>query len=257
MLRRRRNSNRTIHENYHKKTRSFKKIIKNNNFTYRTHLEIINNYIKPPKTILDIGCGAGAITLYLANKGNIVTGTDISQKAISECLKSAKELNINKIQFLRADFQKAKINKKFDVVILTEVIEHLPDDHLALKSIYRFLKPNGILILSTPSIKAPLHKLGLTKKFDKEVGHLRRYNLDQLKKLLKNEDFKIIYIKQTEGIMRNFLFINPLAGKLVRFIKFFLSDWITFIDNISLRLFGPSNYIIVARRVDSKQTAKK
>lgn len=243
-------SRKTVHEKYHQKTKKQTKLIKKNNFTYRLHLEFFDKYLKIPKQrVLDIGCGAGSVCFCLANDGQEVTGIDISNKAISECKKSAKQLHLNNAVFKQAYFPKdADYGKNFDAVILTEVIEHLEDDSSALKKINALLTKNGLLFLSTPSINAPLHKLGLTRKFDREVGHLRRYTLPQLKKLLKENNFKIIEIKKTEGVLRNFLFVNPHAGKLVKYINFFASDIVTFLDNISLKLFGNSNYIVVAKK---------
>lgn len=243
-------SRRRIHENYHRRTTAQKKLIDNKNFTYRLLLKVLEKKIGAKKLrVLDIGCGAGTICFYLANKGHDVTGIDISQKAINECRVSAKNLGIKGVDFVRLDFPKENLRgKKYDIVILTEVIEHLEYDDLAIREISKLLRSNGLLILSTPSIKAPLNKLGLTKDFDKRVGHLRRYSLLSLKKLLKGNDFEIKEIVKTEGIIRNFLFVNPYAGKLVKIINRYGSDLVTFLDNISLKLLGESNYIIVAKK---------
>lgn len=244
------NNRKTIHEKYHKGTTHSQKIIKENNFTYRLLLKTLNPLIRADqKKILDIGCGAGTICFYLAGKGHLITGVDISKKAVTKCLKSAKDMGLKNTEFFVMNFPEEKIlNKKYDLVILTEVIEHLDNDILALKEIYKLLKPQGKLVLSTPSINAPLTRLRLTKNFDKRVGHLRRYELEQLKKILKEQGFKVLKIRKTEGILRNFLFVNPYAGKLVRIINHIGSDFVTFLDNISLRLFGESNYIIVAEK---------
>lgn len=236
------------YEIFHNTTSIQIKVIKNNNFTYRILLEIINYYLKSPKNILDIGCGAGALGLYLANNGNTVLGIDISQKAVESANESAKYLGFKKAKFQKMNFPNKVPNKKFDMILFTEVIEHLENDDLALKKIYNLLKPEGIVIISTPSKNAPLHKLGLAKEFDKKVGHLRRYTLEELIKKANKYEFKILETKKVEGIIRNFLFLNPIAGKFIRFIKFFLSDWVTFIDNISLKLFGESNIILILQK---------
>lgn len=251
-----RNKSKIIHERYHSKTRKSYKVISENNFTYRLLLETINKSVKKNATVLDIGCGAGAISLYMASKGHQVTGIDISEKAIKTCKDSAKFLDL-KTKFLTVYFPQEKIRDHFDTIIFTEVIEHLEDDRKALMQIHEMLNKNGLLILSTPSESAPLHKLGLTNSFDKEVGHLRRYSLKKLTKLLEETGFKIKKTRKTEGIIRNFLFVNPIAGKFIRLIKFFISDWVTTLDNISLGLFGESNYIIVAKKVEKKKSRQK
>jgi len=237
-----------LHEIYHRETKSQYKIIGQNNFTHRNNLAEIEKYLKRGMKVLDIGCGAGTVDFYLADKGFNVTGIDISDIAIKSCLQTKKILGDTNTKFHQSYFPKDKIKEKYDFIILSEVIEHLEDDNSAIKEIYKLLKPKGILFLSTPSINAPLHKLGLTEKFDKEVGHVRRYSSTGLSKLIKDNGFKVIKIKNVEGIFRNFLFVNPIAGKFVRFIKFFLSDVVTFIDNLTIPLLGESNYIVVARK---------
>lgn len=236
------------YENFHKVTTIQKKIVNNNNFTYRILIEVINKYIIDQKDILDIGCGAGTLALYYANKGFNLLGIDISQRAVDSANSSARYLNINNVKYEKMNFPYEIPNEKFDFIIFTEVIEHLKDDELALKKIYSLLQLGGIVVLSTPSKNAPLHKLGFAKKFDKQVGHVRRYTIEELIKKAKKQGFEILETRKTEGIIRNFLFLNPIAGKLVRFIKFFLSDWVTWIDNFSLKLFGESNIFIILKK---------
>jgi 2-polyprenyl-3-methyl-5-hydroxy-6-metoxy-1,4-benzoquinol methylase len=247
-------NSKTIHEKYHRRTNHSDRIVKKNNFTYRIIINLLDKNIQTSSSILDVGCGAGTICYYLALQGHKVLGIDISRKAITECQKSAKRMGLSSVKFQQSEFPKFNVSMKFDVVIFTEVIEHLPNDKIALKKINSLLKNGGLLILSTPSVNAPLHKLGATKKFDNEVGHLRRYDLRHLRKLIKDVGFRILETKKTEGIFRNFLFVNPYAGKLVRYLNYsgLLSDMATLLDNISLKFFGESNYIIVARKKGGK-----
>ncbi|HVZ12778.1 MAG TPA: class I SAM-dependent methyltransferase [Patescibacteria group bacterium] len=237
-----------LHEKYHKKTKKQFKTIESNNFTYRLLISELEKLVKKDIRILDIGCGAGTLDFYIANKGPKILGIDISDIAINSCIETAKQLGIKNAEFKRIYFPRENVTGKFDLIIFTEVIEHLEDDVLALQKINKLLNTNGKLILSTPSKNAPLNRLGLTKKFDLEVGHLRRYTEEELTRKLKKEGFKILKVNKTEGIIRNFLFVNPIAGKFVRFIKFFVSDAVTIVDNFTLPLFGNSNYIIIAKK---------
>lgn len=136
----------------------------------------------------------------------------------------------------------------FDRIICFEVIEHLEDDMLVLNKVYKLLKPKGKSIITTPSSNAPLHKFGYAKKFDKRVGHLRRYTMEELSSKSKNVGFKIIETKKTEGIIRNFLYLNPIAGKSIRFIKYFMVDVLLWLDWLSMKLFGESDLIIVLEK---------
>ena len=141
-----------VHEAYHVKTLPQTKIISENNFTYKVILKKINKHLKPKVKILDIGCGAGTLDFYLANKGYNITGVDISDKAISSCIKTAKSLNFNNVKFLQVDFPQNVPDGKFDFILFSEVIEHLENDSLAIQKIYYLLNKGGIVFLSTPSI---------------------------------------------------------------------------------------------------------
>lgn len=226
-----------------------RKIISRNNFTYKSILYVIEKFLVSPGKVLDIGCGSGTIDFYLANQGNRVFGIDISRNAIKTCNKSSRVLKVNEsCKFDVMDFPDKIPQGRFDFIIFTEVIEHLENDDLAIKKISSLLKPKGILVISTPSKNAPLYRLNLTKEFDKNVGHLRRYIIKELKDLCEKNGFDVIFVKKTEGIIRNFLFVNSIASRLIRFIKYFISDIVIFVDNLTIPLFGESNIILVARK---------
>lgn len=244
-------NNQKKYEGFHQGTNVQSKIISSNNFTYRQIIPYIDKYLKKGTRVLDIGCGAGTICFYIASKGNIVSGFDISAKAISACVDSSKILGLDNLtNFKVIDFPNKTVDEKFDLIIFSEVIEHLRDDDLALKRIYGLLNNKGILIITTPSRHAPLHRLGYAKGFDKRVGHIRRYTIDILSKQCEDVGFKIVETHEIEGILRNFLFLSPVAGKFVRFIKLFVSDVVTFVDNLTIPIFGESNIIVVARKSD-------
>lgn len=240
--------NKKEYNKYHKNTTVQKKLISKNNFTYRIIASVVNNYLSENQQILDIGCGAGTLAFYMADKHNQVLGIDISKQAIKKCKESARILHLPSLSFEIMDFPKETPTKRFDLITCTEVLEHLGDDKLAVAQIYKLLKKGGVAIISTPSQHAPLYRLGLTKKFDKQVGHVRRYTLADLQAECQTVGFDVIETRLTEGIIRNLLFINPIAGKLIRFIRFGLTDLVSFIDAISCKLFGESDIFIVIRK---------
>lgn len=238
-----------IYEDFHEKTSVQEKIIKKNNFTYRHILRFIDKYSVDKKNIIDIGCGAGTLCFYVASKGIQVLGVDISSRAIEACRKSSSRLGLDKLaKFEIVNFPQESMSGKFDLVIFTEVIEHLRDDKLALEKIFNMLNKGGIAIITTPSLNAPLYRLGYANSFDEKVGHLRRYTVESLTKKCETCEFEVIETEKVEGILRNFLFLNPYAGKFVRFIKFFISDMATFIDNSLIPIFGESNIIVIVKK---------
>lgn len=93
-------------------------------------------------TLLDIGSSTGIIDNYLADKFNEVTGIDIDEKAIKFASKKFKKKNLT---FKIGDAMKLEFcNNSFDIVICTQIYEHVPDPKRLLAEIYRVLKPNGV-----------------------------------------------------------------------------------------------------------------
>lgn len=237
------------YEIFHRGTKVQRKIIRKRNFTYRIHLSILSKYLFYNERVLDVGCGSGSVSFYVASMGNKVVGIDISQKAIGICNETSKLLGLtNFTEFKVADCFSFKSREKFDFIIVIEVLEHLEEDERAIERFSELLNKNGKLFISVPSKNSPLFKLGISRNFDKEVGHLRRYSTKGLEGILEQRGFEILETCKVEGILRNFLFLNPIAKNFVRFIKGPLSDLVTFIDNLTVSLFGESDIIVVARK---------
>jgi 2-polyprenyl-3-methyl-5-hydroxy-6-metoxy-1,4-benzoquinol methylase len=243
------NRKKLLYEFYHGNRKLQKRIIADNNFAYRGLISLLKPYLSKTRTILDIGSGVGTIDFYLASKGKKITGIEISENGVAIARENARRLHLNKnIEYIIAEFPNKVLKKNYDLVILSEVIEHLENDQRVLQDIWKVLKIGGILIITTPSQNAPLYKMGLLKNFDEEVGHLRRYTLDGLKKLVEENGYQVISLGKHEGILRNFLFTNHRAEKLLRFVRWKISDVVAFIDYLTVPLFGESNIHLVARK---------
>ncbi len=239
-----------FYEGYHRRRLLPKRLITPKNFTYRHIIFALDRYLKG-KTVLDFGSGVGSLALYLAGRGKQVTGVELSEKAVNAANRSAEKFGLTRrVKFLRRDIFKTELKQKFDLVICSEVLEHLPDDAKALNKIHSLLKPSGRILVSVPSAKAPLIKLGAIKNFDRWSGHLRRYTLESLTGLLNNRGFQVIYSKKNEGILRDSLFVFPKIGRqIVRAANRFefVADFLTAVDDVLLKLFGESQLIIVAK----------
>ena len=98
--------------------------------------------------ILDIGCGGGLITEPLGRLGADITGIDASSKNI-EIAKIHAKKNHLKIKYLNTSPEQKEINEKFDVILNLEVLEHVENLDLFLKSASDLLKKNGIMFVAT------------------------------------------------------------------------------------------------------------
>lgn len=239
-----------LYEVYHKNRKQQIRIITKSDFTYQTVLYFLSKYIKKSDFILDIGCGVGTVDFYLGSLGVKVLGIDISSNGIEIAKKNSKHLGVARlVKFSRMNFPESLPKKRFDLIVCSEVLEHLDNDENAVKGIFNLLKPGGLVIASSPSRNAPLFKLGLLRRFDREVGHLRRYSLKSFGWLFKITGFEILETKKTEGLLRNFLFTSSFGGLLLRLLnKWPFSKIVTFIDNLSIPIFGESNLYIIAQK---------
>ena len=106
-----------------------------------------NNFLKDLK-ILDIGCGGGLISEPLARLGGEVTGIDASEKNIKVAKLHSKKNNLN-INYLNKSPEQLNNSEKFDIVLNLEVVEHVENVDLYIKSCSNLLKKNGIMFTAT------------------------------------------------------------------------------------------------------------
>lgn len=163
-----------------------------------------------PRRILDIGCGDG-FYLHLTSflfPDSIITGIDTDKAALESARKNVKN---RKVLLSYGDISQLKYrNKSFDVVLLSEVLEHVDDDLMAIKEAYRVLKRGGMVFISVPHKHYPFlwdpvnwilertMKTHIKKGFWAGIWnqHLRLYDQDQLLSVLKNGGFKKIKLQK-------------------------------------------------------------
>ena len=98
--------------------------------------------------ILDLGCGGGLVCEPLARLGANITGIDFVKKNIIAAKKHAKKTNTN-IEYLHQNINNLKLKKKYDAVLILEVLEHIKDWKKIIINIKKLLKPGGKIIIST------------------------------------------------------------------------------------------------------------
>lgn len=147
------------------KTKSFFGSIYRNHFIYPRLIKFISG------NLLDFGCGLGDMLKIYKNS----IGVDVNKYNIDYCLK--RDLNA----YLLDDF--LLTNKKFDSIVLDNVIEHITMPSKIIKNIKKFSKKNTILIIGVPGIKA----------YESDDDHKVFYDEKNLVPLLKNNNFMLIH----------------------------------------------------------------
>lgn len=161
----------------------------------RTRKGYFTKYLKNKsfESILECGCGVGVYSKYLSSIGKKIVCFDISENLIENAKKSVKGP-----EFIKADIMNYDLDGEFDLIVAADVIEHTSNDEMALKSISKVLKKDGIILISVPSesYETVCRLLGLTKY---SLGHNYIYDKDDLMKLLKKTGLEVIRYERIQG----------------------------------------------------------
>lgn len=153
----------------------------------RHRIRLITKLIKKHNLhskILDIGCGEGNLLENLGSEYNELYGMDISTIALDNISPVVKD----NITFFIGDLSKkdSLTSMKFDVIICSEVLEHIENDAAAIENLNELLNSSGHLIITVP------YKNKYWTKHDEFSGHFRRYEFDEIINKLKKNGFSII-----------------------------------------------------------------
>lgn len=180
-------------EKYHK--------LEEDNWWFRGRRSLILNLFKKYNIdknakILDIGCSGGALLKDLRQDGfSDLYGADISAEAVA----LAKNRGINNV--FQADAIKIPgENESYDVLIASDVVEHIADDAAALQEWKRLLKNGGKLFIFAPAFKF------LWSSHDEANHHFRRYSKKEFLRVLENTGLAVQKISYW-----NFALFFPIA----------------------------------------------
>ena len=111
------------------------------------NIEKKNNFLAD-FSILDIGCGGGLISEPMARLGAKVTGIDASEKNIKVAQLHAKQNGLD-IEYLNKSPEQLEQNRKFDIILNLEIVEHVDNVKLYVESCHKLLKKNGLMFTAT------------------------------------------------------------------------------------------------------------
>ena len=101
-------------------------------------------------SLLDVGCGGGLLSEPMARLGARVTGIDASERNIAVASLHGQKQGLADIEYDQATAEALALSgAQFDIVLALEIIEHVADIDLFLKSCSRLTKPGGLIFLST------------------------------------------------------------------------------------------------------------
>jgi 2-polyprenyl-6-hydroxyphenyl methylase/3-demethylubiquinone-9 3-methyltransferase len=103
------------------------------------------------KTVLDVGCGGGLLTEAMARRGATVTGIDMSAESLAVArlhLLESAPLHVNYLETTAEDLA-VRLAHSFDIVTCMELLEHVPDPQVLVRSCAELLAPGGSVFFST------------------------------------------------------------------------------------------------------------
>ena len=161
--------------------------------------------------ILDIGCGGGLISEPMARLGADVTGIDASEKNIKVAKLHSKKNGLQ-IKYINTSPENLNDFEKFDIILNLEIVEHVDNVDLFIKSCYKLLKKNGIMFTATLNrsftsyIKAIIGAEYLLRWLPIGTHDWNKFiKPEELEKILYQQKFSTIDIKGLQ--------FNPLTNK--------------------------------------------
>jgi len=165
---------------------------------YSIVLSILDRLNLHRANLIDFGCGCGRMMQLLAQYGT-VTGVDVSDEAIGYC----REIGVQG-KLVHGNIERLSLEGIYDAAVALDVLEHIEDDVLAAKNVFRALKPGASCIFTVPAFQS------LWSEHDENLMHKRRYDRQGLITVLKSAGFSIVYCSYI-----NFWLLIPIF--LVRF----------------------------------------
>ena len=153
----------------------------------------------PPNAIIaDLGCGNGSFLGQLQGHGFELHGFEMSQSGLAEAVKAYPAIRFEYAD-LTVDLTSHELAGKCDVVISTEVVEHVFLPRLYAKNCHHFVKPGGLLIISTPYhgylknlVMALFAKLDAHFTALWDYGHIKFWSKRTLTLLLEEAGFEVL-----------------------------------------------------------------
>ena len=196
--------------------------------------EYISKYVTIHNSkILEVGCGSGAILKYLQDKGATVKGIDLSEEYLEHGRKKYQ------IDLECTDLLNFQSNEKYDIIIYSDVLEHILNINEHLAKIRLLLAEEGVLYIKVPGVKRTHVNYNFDFLNSLQNAHVYYFSLTTLRNLLQlsgfallsgNEDVQSIW--QIKADKSDFTmssdykdcieYLNKIENK--RFVRFFVKN---------------------------------
>lgn len=169
------------------------------------------------RTICDLGCGGGYLASRLAARSFEVTGVDASEVLLASAAKHPGSDNLTYIRGVIGELPQFALAGRFDLVVSSDVIEHLLLPAQLVRDAHWLLRPGGRLVVGTP-YHGYLKNLaiGVLGKWDShhhvhfDGGHIKFFSVRTLGAMLAREGFEVErmhYFGRVPGLWKNMIVV--------------------------------------------------
>jgi 2-polyprenyl-3-methyl-5-hydroxy-6-metoxy-1,4-benzoquinol methylase len=210
----------------------------------------IKEHIKAGMEILDLGIGDGIILNFLQKcQEELRFSLDVIEGSSEICNKFNKADNKDTTIF-NDFFENFNTNKRYDLILMSHILEHVDQPKEILSRFQQFLTPTGKILGIVPN-RHSLHRrlavhMGLQEKLetlsprDKIVGHLRVYSIESLKQDIEQSYLEISSLKG--------FFLKPLANsQLIKFDKSLVDALLVVSDELPVDLAANIGFVACIR----------
>jgi len=206
----------------------------------RTAIEHLHRYalavnLVKGKNVLDIACGEGYGSFLLSKFATHVTGIDISNEVIQHAINEYKKSNIEFITGSACEIP--VLDKSFDVIVSFETIEHLLDHEKMISEMFRVLKDDGVILISTPEKSMYSEKVNFSNKF-----HLKELYLDDFKNILQSR-FKFVDVYFQKYFCGSIFISEKVEDNYFKFISGDFNE-----INFEIKQIDPDYIIVLASK---------
>jgi SAM-dependent methyltransferase len=122
---------------------------------------LLDEAIPDDARVLDLGCGTGQMTIFLANGKRLVVGADLTRASLALAADAARRFGVERALFVETDLRRPGLAEgRFDVVLSLGVLHHTPDPRAAFASLARLTRPGGVIVVGLYNAFARLpHRL--------------------------------------------------------------------------------------------------
>jgi 2-polyprenyl-3-methyl-5-hydroxy-6-metoxy-1,4-benzoquinol methylase len=202
--------------------------------------EIIRRFgnVSPGDTILDIGCGTGALMKALSSTYNMV-GIDMSPLAVQY----SRQRGLNALEMRVQDFPRDKYNVR--AALLLDVIEHIDEDIEVLKNAAEIVRPDGRVIVTVPAY------MWMWSAHDVLNHHKRRYTATTLRHALESAGLEVVKLTYYNTLLFPLAAIKKFLdrGKSIESASKSLEQPSSVINTLFRMIFAAERHVIQSMRM--------